>query len=334
MKLGVVVDGGWAFIRELLADWESQYPTRVFAFQETALPAAKGRINRWRLRQSLKQFLANNDVVFFEWAGPLLVVASHLEVHIPICVRLHSYELVEYAPKINWNSIERVVLVSNAMRRRFCELYPVMSAKTTVVYNGVALDRFTMPERQFSGVIGMLGNLIPIKRIYEVILALYELNRNGNALRLQLAGQMEKGAEAERYYLALQRLVHELGLEQQVSFMGPVSKPETFLQNVDIFISNSFWEGQQVALLEAMASGCYCLSHCWDGANEVLPEENLFYTDTELQEKILAFCAASDAEKQRQRERMRMIACDKFNVVNTRTQMRNVIGPLMPNRQK
>ena len=328
MKLGLIVDGHWGFIRDLLVDWQSHYPTRVFSFKPSVLPFGKGLVNQWRIKLSLTKFLNANEIVVFEWAGPLLVIASHLKTKARICVRLHSYELIDFAPRIDWNSVERVVLVSSAMQRRFCELYPTISNKTTVVYNGVDLAKFATNERQFAGVIGMLGNIIPIKRVYEVILALYELNRNGHRLSLRIAGPTEQGEEPERYYLALQRVVRQLGLTSQISFVGAVTDPASFLKNIDIFVSNSFWEGQQVALLEAMASGCYCLSHFWDGAEEVLPTDYLFVTDTELREKILAYCAMSEPERCQHQARMRSISCEKFDVELTKARFRQLINDI------
>ena len=325
MKLGVVVDDQWGFIRELLTDWQSRYQTRVFQFHKFQLPLLQSRVNRWRLRRSLKQFLGSNDIVFFEWAGPLLVEASHLQARARILVRLHSFELFAYAPRIHWESVARVILVSNTMQRHFSELYPAAADKTVVVYNGVALERFEKSERQFSGVVGMLGSLLPIKRVYEAILALYELDKLGFHLSLRIAGPAEKGADSERYYLAMQRLVRKLGLEQQVKFIGQVIDVPAFLNSVDILISNSYWEGQQVALLEAMATGCYCLAHFWDGADEVLPPENLFVTDRELREKIISYYELPDSEKCCLQTKMRAIAEAKFDIRTTARTTREVL---------
>ncbi len=330
MKLGLVVDGHWGFIRDLLSDWQTRYQTHVFSFREIHLPVWRGRVNQRRLRQSLGRFLESHDVVFFEWAGPLLVLASHLQNRSRLVVRLHSYELFDYAAHVNWKSVSQVILVSHAMRRHFLELYPAMAERSTVVYNGVALGKFARAERPFAGVIGMLGNVIPIKRIYEVVLALYELNRAGSRLTLRIAGPPDQGADPQRYYMALQRAVRQLGLENQVSLVGPVSDAAGFLKDVDIFVSNSYWEGQQVSLLEAMATGCYCLSHFWDGAEEVLPPDNLFVTDSELRAKITAFCQAPETVRHEQQERMRAIARDKFDIERAKTQLRGIIEAARP----
>ncbi|MCK4827119.1 glycosyltransferase, partial [bacterium] len=80
-----------------------------------------------------------------------------------------------------------------------------------------------------------------------------------------------------------------------------------------------------VAPMEAMASGCFVLSHHWAGADELLPEENLFYTDTELREKILKYCNDSETRKQSLRDKMRILVSEKFDIERTKTQIRAVI---------
>jgi hypothetical protein len=51
-------------------------------------------------------------------------------------------------------------------------------------------------------------------------------------------------------------------------------------QGLDIIVSNSTHESTNLTLFEGAASGAYPLCHIWDGAEEFLPEENLF-TDAE-----------------------------------------------------
>jgi len=98
-----------------------------------------------------------------------------------------------------------------------------------------------------------------------------------------------------------------------VHFDGYVTDVESWYKDVDVFLSNSYFEGQQVALLEAMASGCYCLSHCWAGAQEVLPPEYIYVTDQELREKLTVYAALPEEEKRTHQQRMRFIAEERFD---------------------
>jgi glycosyltransferase involved in cell wall biosynthesis len=328
MKLGLVVDGHRGFISELLEDWQSHYGTTEFSFRELELPLSQGRVNHWRLKRALKHFVNENDVVFFEWAGPLTIVGSQLPVNKPLIVRLHSWELYEFAPHIHWDTVDRVILVSQAMQQRFIELFPDQTEKTRVVYCGKSLTKFELMPRQFNGRIGLLGDIVPIKRVYEMVFVLHELRKKGYDFTLHIGGEPRNGSNNQRYSVSLSRAIEKLSLQDHVTFYGWVDDVASWLYNIDIFVSNSYWEGQQNALLEAMATGCYCLSHFWDGAEEVLPAEYLFASDTELQEKILQYVAMPDEQKALHPARLRAIVEEKFDVEQMKQSIRSIIAEL------
>jgi glycosyltransferase involved in cell wall biosynthesis len=312
MKLGVIYDGQRNFLEELIQDWQSAYETSVYAFDPVDFPVGKGRINPLLHLRSLKRFLDRCDVAFFEWAGENLVLASQMPHRAPVIVRLHSWELFHHARQVNWQGVERIVLVSKAMQRKFNEMYPGHAAKTVVLPAGKSLTRFTPTPHAFAGKIAMLGNLIPIKRVYEMVLALAELRRRGFEFTLHLGGKPDNDFNNQRYYASLCSAVEKLGLRERVIFDGWVDST-AWLPDKDIFISNSFWEGQQNALIEAMAAGCFCLSHFWDGAEEILPDEFLYTTETELVEKIINYAALTESAKRQRQETLRAIAVEKYN---------------------
>ena len=74
-----------------------------------------------------------------------------------------------------------------------------------------------------------------------------------------------------------------------------------------------------------MACGCYCLSHFWDGVEEVLPPEYIFATENQLLQKIIAYSDMDENERQLHQNRMRAIACEKFDIEQTKTHIREII---------
>jgi anti-sigma regulatory factor (Ser/Thr protein kinase) len=141
------------------------------------------------------------------------------------------------------------------MKKHFSERYPAEADKTTVVYNGVSLDKFKPALRTGELSIGMLGSIIPRKRVYEAILTFSRLRRQGLRATFHLGGGGIHGPGYDEYYVACRRLVQKLELCDCVHFHEHVSDTADWLRSIDVFISNSYWEGQQVALLEALASG-------------------------------------------------------------------------------
>lgn len=317
----------WTFFDEIFADLASHYTLQTFQPKRYRFPLLHNRLNRWKYQYEMRSVLRNNDVCFFEWASELLVQASHLPKSCAMVTRLHSFELYEWAPKVNWQTVDKVILVSHAMHELFCELYPDHAHKAVVIYNGRSLDAFQPPaHRDFTFTLGMLCNVLPVKRVYEAVLMVHGLVTEGYPARLRIAGDIERD---QRYVVAIRRLVAKLHLQEHVLLDGPVTDAPNWLQQIDIFLSNSYWEGQQVALLEAMASGCYCLAHHWAGAEEMLPGETLFLTEAELQEKIVAYSRISDGERLACQHKLRRIACEKFNIERTSAQIRTVLDALL-----
>jgi glycosyltransferase involved in cell wall biosynthesis len=324
MKLGIFVgEEMWTFFREISEDLAVHYQTEIYKRKTYKTPLLYGRLNRWSYRKGIRDVLRRNDVCFFEWSSDLLMTASHMPKSCAIVTRLHSFELYEWAPQINWGAVDKIILVSKAMQDIFGELYPEHYQKSVVIYNGRSLDAFQPPaQRNNHYTLGMLCAITPIKRIYEVILALADLRDKGLNVYLHIAGEPR---DDYRYTAALKRLVDKLSLQENVSFDGFITDTPSWLQTIDIFISNSFWEGQQVALLEAMATGCYCLSHFWAGAEEMLPQENLYITGSELQQKIIDYYQFSDTERNRRSEHLRAMAIEKFDIEKTKILVRQVI---------
>jgi glycosyltransferase involved in cell wall biosynthesis len=325
-NLGVFVgEDKSIFFYEILDHLKNQFNVKVFKRRSYNVPILYGRLNRWALNKEISSLLSQNDVCFFEWASDLLALASHMDKRSAIITRLHSFELFEWAPKINWQFVDIIILVSQTMQRRFNDLYPAQSHKTIVVHNGISLERFGPSEsHNFHFVFGMLCNITPIKRIYDVILMLDKLRENGFLFKLYIGGEPTCG-EDYRYFAAIHGLVEKLNLGDFVVFDGYIKDTPAWLKKIDIFISNSYWEGQQVALLEAMASGCYCLSHNWDGVEEILPNENIFITETEFIRKAIDFYEKSASEKVSCQELMRRIAVAKFDIKRTQVQIQQII---------
>ena len=121
----------------------------------------------------------------------------------------------------------------------------------------------------------------------------------------------------------------DLQLHDQVLFCGQIADPAAFLAQIDIFISNSYWESQHMALGEAMATGCYCLAHCWEGAGEILPADNLYASEAELRQKIVEYCSQPEEEKRRRQSLMRAIACEQFDIERTKREIQAVFDALV-----
>lgn len=311
MRLGVVNPETWSFLKDLHGYLSSRYETTVFEPRQTGSPVFKERLGRRRLARDLEAFLQAHDVVFFEWASELLVKATHLPKRCAIVVRLHRYEMYTWAESVNWQAVDRVILVSEAKRREFARRFPEQAHKAHVVVPGISMREFDYVCKPFTGSIGTLCHVSPRKRPYEMILALAEVMHRRPGLRMSIAGDVEPAYRD--YEEALHHLVARLGLQGRVTFEGPVTHPAAWYPNIDIFVSNSYSEGLQQAPIEAMATGCYTLSHEWAGAEELVPRECLYLTDAGLVEKVEAYCGLDADRREQTRRAMRASVVERFD---------------------
>jgi glycosyltransferase involved in cell wall biosynthesis len=323
LHLGVAIHETWSFFHEVYADLAAHFQTSLFEPRLSRFPFFKERMNRNLFERDLARFLSANQVIFFEWASDWLAAASHLPKRSAVVCRLHRYELYQWADAVNWDGVDRVILVSEAKRREFAARFPAQAGKTAVVPEAISLSRFQPLDRPFGGDLGILCHLSPRKRVYELILAFSELAPRSAKFHLHIGGGPHP--RFPDYPYVLKDLVSRLGLQDRVTFYGDVKDPEAWYRRIDIFISNSYSEGLQVSPMEAIASGCYCLSHCWDGAGELLPGENLYLTDQQLVEKVLAFSQAAAPLRRRMRERLRGLIVENFNVDRTKLRIRQLI---------
>lgn len=323
MNLGVVIEETWDFFEKVYADLSKHHQVSLFRRKEVKLPFFYTRLNRYLLNHDLLQFMKNQDVVFFEWASELLVIATQLPKVCRIVTRLHRYEMYKWVNLINWDAVDKVILVSHAKEKEFIDRFPEQSWKTVVIPVGVSLDKFKMENKEFQGDIGILCHLTPRKRVYDLILTFFDLLKYKDDFHLHIGG--DNHPQYEDYSDSLGALVGDLGIEDRVTFYGHVAEPWNWYPKIDIFISNSYSEGLQVAPMEAMASGCYPLVHRWRGADELVPEDNLYFTSQDLISKILQYSEMPDTEKKLKKEQIRQIACEKFDIEQTKARIRQLI---------
>lgn len=153
----------------------------------------------------------------------------------------------------------RVIAISDFIRRQLIDV-GMPSRKCHVVLHGVDVSRYR-PDPSARGrlaaeygirpgetILASLSYLMPHKNIDVTLRACKRLKDEGLACRYFVIGNgpMKDG---------LQALGHELGLDEQVVWMGHIPDPVPVLQACDVFLMLSSGEGFGLALAEAMACG-------------------------------------------------------------------------------
>jgi len=322
MRVGIVIgDQTWHFFEAIYQYLCQHFDVAVFR------PQAGFSLQNRSLVYDLRNFLNQQDVAFFEWSSQLLALATQLNTRCRIVTRLHRYELFTWADAVHWERVHAVIFVSRALLGKFQTARKVLPHRMVVIPPGVSTIQFHPSDVRLKHRIGTLCWLSPRKRVYELILAFSEVCQREPKLVLSIAGG--RNPSFLDYYDALQTLVATLRLSGRVEFVGQPADVSAWYRTIDVFISNSYSEGLQVALLEAMASGCYCLSHAWPGAEEVLPKSQRYCTDREFQDKLLTYYAAPSQVRRGKQEQMRQRACEVFDIVRVQQQIGFVLTDVM-----
>jgi glycosyltransferase involved in cell wall biosynthesis len=147
--------------------------------------------------------------------------------------------------------------------------------RTSIVYNGIEIDKFTKPDRQLTDsnrelfgieltdfLFGNVGRLHVQKGHKFLLQAFVNVDRRS---RLAIVGDGELRDE-------LVALADRLQIKDRVLFLGARADIAEFLSAIDVFVLPSLWEGQPIALLEALAIGKPCIVSNIDGIPEIIED--------------------------------------------------------------
>jgi glycosyltransferase involved in cell wall biosynthesis len=179
----------------------------------------------------------------------------------------------------------RVVVMSEAARRRLRSIYAVDEEKLAVVPHGVpripqvepteARKRLGLPDETTILSFGLLG---PAKRLELVIDALAEIRSQAPTARFVILGATHpevRRRHGEQYRLALMEQIERLGLGERVSFVDRFVESDeliAWIQACDIFVT-PYGNAEQASsgtLSLAAAAGRACVSTPYEHATDLL----------------------------------------------------------------
>jgi len=104
------------------------------------------------------------------------------------------------------------------------------------------------------------------QKAFDVLIRAFSLVRKNRSLRLLILGEGENRP-------ALQSLIQQLGLEEDVNLMGFVQNPYPYVSHSSLFVLPSRWEGLPTVLIEALYLGAPIVAtDCPGGSREILKD--------------------------------------------------------------
>ena len=144
-----------------------------------------------------------------------------------------------------------------------------LKAPIQAIPNGIDTTRFgganLLPTNERTQDLIMVGRYAKSKDHVTLIEALQQLKKKGITPTLTLVGSGRK-----RYQEQIHDLVARYKLQDQVTFIEYSSEVEKLLLRHKVFVMSSRFEGLNLAVLEAMASGCIVVGSTAVGVKELI----------------------------------------------------------------
>lgn len=195
-----------------------------------------------------------------------------------------------------YNQYSAIVCIADKARKNLEEYIDKRNCIYTIS-NGVDVGRFIRPIKDISKqnhfVITMVAGIRVEKDHATLLKSMTHLPDN---YRLQIVG----GGEKENRDL-VQSICHELCLDDRVTFMGVRQDVPDILEQSDIVVLSSHWEGLSLSSIEGMASGRPFIASDVDGLREMVGGAGVLFehgNDKDLADKIRFLCEHPDEYRQ------------------------------------
>jgi glycosyltransferase involved in cell wall biosynthesis len=168
----------------------------------------------------------------------------------------------------NYHRLDVLRCVSIAAAEDFVKQWGVPTSKVRCIYPAFDLERIKARSNGTQGnnavpVLCTVGRLTSQKDFGLLIRAFAHVRTQCKAV-LKIAGT---GPEKE----ALQSLIEQLGLQDDVQLLGFVERAEELIAASDVFVMTSIWEGFPATLVESMVLGTAVVSvNCESGPAELI----------------------------------------------------------------
>jgi len=177
--------------------------------------------------------------------------------------------------KLTLRRTSRVIAVSRAVAESLYSQSVFDAEKVVTIHNGINLTKFASVEaRQASSQkfrVGTAGHIAPIKGQEDFVRAAAIVIQNHPDVEFVMAGEDKSRSRENR--MALEKLIRELGLEQNVTLIGWVDDMPQFLSTLDLFVSSARSEPFGLAIVEAMAAGVPVVATASEGALEIIDDQ-------------------------------------------------------------
>ncbi|HAT4119820.1 TPA: glycosyltransferase [Clostridium perfringens] len=173
--------------------------------------------------------------------------------------------------------LDKIIAISKAVENEILNS-GINSNKVELVYNGIDFSKFNIKNKCIKNKekinIGCVARIDPKAKGQDILIrAIKEISDTKSNIDCYFAGEVNKN---EDYVLIkLKNLANELNVERNIHFLGKIDNISGFLDDIDIFVLPSRYEGFGLALVEAIACKVPVIASNIDGPKEILKNGEL-----------------------------------------------------------
>lgn len=264
-KIAIFSKGDDKFIEDIIQRLSAYYHTK------------KINIGTLQNLQPINEGMEWADICWFEWCDELMIYGSRLSLakEKKIICRLHSYEAFSrYPSQVNWTLVDKLILVSDSIKKYVIDTFKIDEKITTVIPNGVNTSKFVFKQRSHGFKVAYVGYINYKKGPMLLLHTFKAIHDYDGRYKFYIAGQFQD----PRYYLYFQQMTKELGLESNLFFEGWQRDINQWLEDKNYILCTSVLESQNMSVMQAMAKGIKPVIHNFVGADGIYDRKYLWNT--------------------------------------------------------
>ena len=186
--------------------------------------------------------------------------------------------------KRNIKNIKAVISPSESSKLDIQKYFNCPEEKIKVIWNGIDLSdhQFNIKEGRTNNLVTIISSDVPMKNLKTIIKAVALVRNDVPDIKLTIIGDLREENE---------KLIKNLDLQRNINFKNKLSRPDLIetLNNSDIGISGSLYEGFGFPLVEMISSGLPVITSNKGSLPELASDAGLIFEATsssDLADKI------------------------------------------------
>lgn len=212
-------------------------------------------------------------VAVFEQSGlaPDAVGAGRYRYGISPALLRHTYLQTDVIVSVSDGVGDELSTRADIPRERITTVYNPVTGPHVDAMSSCHLAHPWFSEGQPPVILGV-GRIGPAKDFGTLIRAFARVRRDREARMVIVGDDRKEGKDAD-HRAELAALPEQLGVAEDVDFVGAVANPFPYMRHASVFVLSSAWEGLGNVLIEALACGCPVVStNCPSGPREILED--------------------------------------------------------------